>query len=174
MGARGRLQAAHLSGPRSVPDAASSGPTLKAPGCAGGYLLGLSYLPSATREIASIASGHREIDGPARPFKVLLKAVFGILVRSKRPDGTRPKRRNLAGRSALACITFPNGSSCSPHAVSAALRASSFTVVGRPVSSTDDAGPRCLPGWAIQSEQPGTRTRRLRSTRGGRIPIVLK
>ncbi len=39
MGARGRLQAAHLSGPRSVPDAASSGPTLKAPGSAGGYLL---------------------------------------------------------------------------------------------------------------------------------------
>jgi len=39
-GARGRLQAAHLSGPRSsVPDAASSGPTLKAPGSAGGYLL---------------------------------------------------------------------------------------------------------------------------------------
>jgi ubiquinone/menaquinone biosynthesis C-methylase UbiE len=39
LGARGRLQAAHLSGPRSVPDAASSGPTLKAPGSAGGYLL---------------------------------------------------------------------------------------------------------------------------------------
>ena len=37
-GARGRLQAAHLSGPRSVPDAALSGSTLKAPGSAGGYL----------------------------------------------------------------------------------------------------------------------------------------
>jgi hypothetical protein len=35
----GRLQAAHLSGPRSDPDAASSGPELKAPGSAGGYLL---------------------------------------------------------------------------------------------------------------------------------------
>jgi hypothetical protein len=35
----GRLQAAHLSGPRSDPDAASSGPKLKAPGSAGGYLL---------------------------------------------------------------------------------------------------------------------------------------
>jgi hypothetical protein len=34
-----QLPAAHLSGPRSVPDAASSGPTLKAPGSAGGYLL---------------------------------------------------------------------------------------------------------------------------------------
>jgi ABC-2 type transport system ATP-binding protein len=36
----GRLQAAHLSGPRSDPDAASSGIKLKAPGFAGGYLLG--------------------------------------------------------------------------------------------------------------------------------------
>jgi hypothetical protein len=38
-GCEGRLQAAHLSGPRSDPDAASSGPNLKAPGSAGGYLL---------------------------------------------------------------------------------------------------------------------------------------
>jgi hypothetical protein len=36
----GRLQAAHLSGPRSDPDAASSGTKLKAPGSAGRYLLG--------------------------------------------------------------------------------------------------------------------------------------
>jgi hypothetical protein len=39
IGGDGRLQAAHLSGPRSDPDAAPSGPKLKAPGSAGGYLL---------------------------------------------------------------------------------------------------------------------------------------
>jgi hypothetical protein len=39
IGFDGRLQAARLSGPRSDPDAASSGPKLKAPGSAGGYLL---------------------------------------------------------------------------------------------------------------------------------------
>jgi hypothetical protein len=38
-GVEGRLQAAHLSGPRSDPDAALSGSYLKAPGSAGGYLL---------------------------------------------------------------------------------------------------------------------------------------
>ena len=38
-GLDGRLQAAHLSGPRSDPDAALSGSYLKAPGFAGGYLL---------------------------------------------------------------------------------------------------------------------------------------
>jgi hypothetical protein len=35
----GRLQAAHVSGPRSGPDTASSGSALKAPGSAGGCLL---------------------------------------------------------------------------------------------------------------------------------------
>src|SRR3974390_1150496 len=43
VGGEGRLQAAHLSGPRSDPDAASSGPNLKAPGSAGGYLLKSEY-----------------------------------------------------------------------------------------------------------------------------------
>jgi putative DNA primase/helicase len=38
-GVEGRLQAAHLSGPPSDPDAALSGSYLKAPGSAGGYLL---------------------------------------------------------------------------------------------------------------------------------------
>jgi hypothetical protein len=48
----GCLQAAHRSGPRSDPDAASSGPTLKAPSSAGGYLLvvhGFLELSSASR-----------------------------------------------------------------------------------------------------------------------------
>jgi hypothetical protein len=34
----GRLQAAHVSGPRSGPDAASSGPAFKAPGLCRGML----------------------------------------------------------------------------------------------------------------------------------------
>jgi hypothetical protein len=44
LGTRGRLQAAHLSGPRSVTDAASSGPTLKAPGLCRGILTDFKHL----------------------------------------------------------------------------------------------------------------------------------
>ena len=59
VGGEGRLQAAHLSGPRSDPDAASSGPNLKAPGSAGGYLL-VRFTFSELIEI--IAAGRSKVE----------------------------------------------------------------------------------------------------------------
>src|SRR5215471_19984135 len=60
-GVDGRLQAAHLSGPRSDPDAALSGSYLKAPGFAGGYLL----MVSITRHDRCI-SHSRRLDAPPK------------------------------------------------------------------------------------------------------------
>ena len=59
-GVDGRLQAAHLSGPRSDPDAALSGSYLKAPGSAGGYLL--SFVKHRGHDRDVLHARQREVD----------------------------------------------------------------------------------------------------------------